>query len=314
MLTLPPLEHFVSELASHDLTVLKTLGLTTKEEQIWCNYFCRQVYQNNGEIVELGPWLGSLTIEMQKGLAQNPAYLAKSRPLQCYDRFVWEPWCEDIVKDMELAGTIPNGESFMPAFLSRVEHADVPVSAHTIDLEADYTLPSEIEFLLNDALKSWTATYRFAAYALPRVIEGGCVAHQDFLWPTEAFLVPLMYVHREQFSGHYVVPGSCMAIFSRLPTSTSDPEPAGQLPNAINDMNPAFINNAFRWVESNLSGIDSDILHLCEATLNWLAGNVEASHSIVAKEQLSLKAGSPLFEFQRDILRQWGYTEMLSAE
>ncbi len=62
----------------------KIQGLTTKEEQLWCEYYCEKYYRNRGDIVELGPWLGSLTRSMQNGLTRNEFYI-KSPPL---DRFI----------------------------------------------------------------------------------------------------------------------------------------------------------------------------------------------------------------------------------
>lgn len=290
------------------------LGLTTPEEQLWCEWFARDHFQNHGDIVELGPWLGSLTRRIQSGLAANPAYRNHPRPLHCYDQFIWKPWCEEQVRGTDLAGQIPLEASFQSLFLQRVAHPLVPVLAREVDLrKSNYPVPDSIEWILNDGLKGWTMARHFAANMLPRLISGGCLAHQDFLWPTEAFLIPLMYCLRPYFSPAYIVPDSCMAVFLRNAAPASElARTVADLPQVLARLDNTFFDKAFAWAEENLNGIDKAVLYLCKATLLWILQKQPAARQIVADHQLATCKGSDLFLFQRDTLRSWRTSELFA--
>ena len=45
---------------------------TSRQEQRYCQLFASKVFTGLGRIVEFGPWLGSLTKALGRGLAVNP--------------------------------------------------------------------------------------------------------------------------------------------------------------------------------------------------------------------------------------------------
>lgn len=72
-----------------------------------------QFYGGEGEVVELGPWLGASTARIVEGLATNPKF--DGRRVWVYDDFVWRgSWM-----DAHLPPTIdppPDGGDFRPLF------------------------------------------------------------------------------------------------------------------------------------------------------------------------------------------------------
>ena len=78
---------------SHDAPWLNTKisdtripGMISREEKKYYTWF-GQFYTGQGEIVELGPWLGCSTFYILEGLRQNAHFQGKK--LHVYDDFVW---------------------------------------------------------------------------------------------------------------------------------------------------------------------------------------------------------------------------------
>jgi len=61
-------------------------GMITKEESQYYVYL-GQFYSGQGEVIELGPWLGRSTYYILQGLLKNPCFAAKK--IYVYDDFVW---------------------------------------------------------------------------------------------------------------------------------------------------------------------------------------------------------------------------------
>src|SRR5437764_1732959 len=47
------------------------LGMTSMAEQAYCEWYASQLYTGKGKIVELGSWLGALTLAIAAGLTRN---------------------------------------------------------------------------------------------------------------------------------------------------------------------------------------------------------------------------------------------------
>src|SRR5439155_13855185 len=74
-------------------------GMISREERRYYQYIGK-FYSGQGEIVELGPWLGCSTFYILSGLAKNPNFAAKH--LHVYDDFVWRAsWMNDKVGESE---------------------------------------------------------------------------------------------------------------------------------------------------------------------------------------------------------------------
>ncbi|XYI03551.1 hypothetical protein ACMHYB_28800 [Sorangium sp. So ce1128] len=76
-----------------------------------------RTYGGEGEIVELGCWLGLSTSCLAEGLAENPR--AQGKRIRVVDSFRWQSWMEPLSTDFpRLAKTFQEGDSFLELFWS----------------------------------------------------------------------------------------------------------------------------------------------------------------------------------------------------
>jgi hypothetical protein len=74
-----------------------------------------RTFEEAGDIVELGSWMGSSTACLAEGLSQNPSRGRKA--IHVYDTFIWREWMKTYTEDPELrAANIREGESFLAYF------------------------------------------------------------------------------------------------------------------------------------------------------------------------------------------------------
>lgn len=93
------------------LPACDTPGMITEEEARFYTWI-GQFYSGQGEVVELGPWLGRSTFFIARALMDNPRFAG--RRLQVFDDFVWRAdWMDGYV---EPADQLPNGADFQALF------------------------------------------------------------------------------------------------------------------------------------------------------------------------------------------------------
>jgi hypothetical protein len=79
-----------------------------------------RTFEEPGDIVELGSWMGSSTACLAEGLSQNSDRQHKT--IHVYDSFVWRDWMKTYTEDPELlAANIREGESFLRYFWAYAE-------------------------------------------------------------------------------------------------------------------------------------------------------------------------------------------------
>jgi hypothetical protein len=287
----------------------KLSGLTTIEEQAWCAWYAAEVYTGAGVIVEWGPWLGSLTRSYCRGLRQNQ-HITKGEPIAyLYDLFKWQEWCENEARGTVHEGRFSNGESFEPYFREINEDLLDFLHVRTADLSNCVWSGRPIELIINDAIKSLPIAGSTFKRFLPHLLPGkGLIAHQDFLWPTEAFLVVLMFLARESFCFEFSVPDSCMVVFRcEKPFA---PEEIW-FPGQFHEIPEALFDEAFDWVLSILPPRCHAMAKLGKAVNMHRAGLLDQAREFVDRENLASPIGDGLYDFQLDVLRKWGYGELL---
>ncbi|MGP8091121.1 MAG: methyltransferase domain-containing protein, partial [Syntrophobacteraceae bacterium] len=155
-------------------------GMTSMAERIFLYKYAAESYRGDGEIVDLGSWLGSLTIPLLQGLEENDRVPVNQKIVHAYDMFVWQQWMEPF-KEM-LQGNYKNGESFLPEFLRIIDpwNKKKMVNVCAGDLCRIGWCGKPIEMLVVDAMKSWELANYIIAEFYPHLIEGSYVFHQDF--------------------------------------------------------------------------------------------------------------------------------------
>jgi hypothetical protein len=159
-----------------------SLGMITPEEQAWLCDFASLDYSFVGAIVDLGCWLGSATIALARGLAQNPLASDGRGRIHSFDQFLWEEWMEGSVVGTPLAGRLREGDSFLPLFEAQIAPWRTAVVAHPGDLRTlGWPSGEPIELLFNDAAKSWELTCAIARNFYPALLPGrALLVEQDF--------------------------------------------------------------------------------------------------------------------------------------
>jgi Methyltransferase domain len=79
-----------------------------------------RTFEEPGDIVELGSWMGSSTACLAEGLSQNSD--REHKTIHVYDSFIWRDWMKTYTEDPGLlAANICEGESFLKYFWSYAE-------------------------------------------------------------------------------------------------------------------------------------------------------------------------------------------------
>lgn len=294
---------------AHLPTGEKRLGLTTKEEQAWCRWYGAEAYGGRGVIVEWGAWLGSLTTSYCEGLALHPHLPARAPLAYAYDLFRWEEWCEEQVQGTEHAGQLAVGAPFDDYF--RTQHRDYArfLEVRRADLATVGWDGPAIELVVNDAVKTLAIGDNVFRRFLPALLpETGLLANQDYLWPTDAFLTVLMYQARDYFTFEFTLPDSCMVIFRcRRPF---DPAVV-RVPMTLAEIDPRLFAEAFAWSRRTIAVAPPAMIDLGHAVTLWQGGFREQAARLVRDGRLGEKNGSPMYDFQLDVLRSWGYGDLV---
>ncbi len=180
------------------------LGMTSMEEQLFLEDYARNHYSGQGEIVELGCWLGSSTISLAKGLEKSYKVSNKNKRIHAYDLFIW---CESANMNQSVIGTsvegkYREGESFLEEYLSRIKFWQHLIQVHPGDLTQIGWNQNQIEFLFIDAMKSFELANSIKQNFFPALIPNvSIIIHQDFAHFYTSWIHLMMYRLRD-----YLVP------------------------------------------------------------------------------------------------------------
>jgi len=288
----------------------KRLGLTTKEEQAWCRWYGAEAWSGRGAIVEWGAWLGSLTHNYCEGLMLNPRLPERGPVAYSYDLFRWEEWCEQQVAGTEHAGKLAVGAPFDDYFRELHRPWARWLEVRSADLATVAWDGPAIELVVNDAVKALPIGANVFRRFLPALLpDVGLLANQDYLWPTDAFLALLMYQARDFFTFEYTVPDSCMVIFRCR--RTFDPGVV-DVPGTLAELDPKLLAEAFAWSARTVAATPPAMIDLGHAVTLWQGGFREEALRLARDRKLGVKGGSPMYDFQVDVMRSWGYGELLA--
>lgn len=188
-------------------------GMTSMSEQVYCDWYADKLYSGRGKIVELGAWLGALTMSIAMGLRRNPR-TPREVIFHCYDRFRWYPSFEIAVKGTPFEGVYKRGDCFLPLFLSRIKDAADLVAPHKGSLHAQKWVDGPIEFLVVDAMKSEHILANVQKNFFPSLMTGrGILMHQDFMHFYEGWIHVAMYQLRDCYVPVYALPDAATVVF-----------------------------------------------------------------------------------------------------
>jgi hypothetical protein len=182
--------------------------MITSEERSYLYWLTGELWDGNGEVVEVGPWLGGSTWLLASGMESNPHRRA-GRRLHSIDDFLWRPFMAQRAElDLEPGASFrryfernlaPKGE------LVAVHEAALPddgslrlvasggdrASRSDLPLFLGDSIPGDIAIVFVDGAKSWMAFRHLIVELAPRFVPGETIlVLQDFqLWL--AYWVPM---------------------------------------------------------------------------------------------------------------------------
>ena len=189
-------------------------GMITDAELSLAETYTRYSYTGAGKIVELGCWLGAVTLALARGVADNPQTRYK-RPIEAIDKFRWEAWMTPIA---ERLGTprVREGKSFLAETQAILAPYERFVRVREMDLLQPERFRDPIEFLFVDAMKSWPLANSIVRTYFPRLLGGGSlIVHQDFAYHGAVVATNhiLMWLLRDYAVPVYHAPGSSSVVF-----------------------------------------------------------------------------------------------------
>lgn len=157
---------------------LALVDICSPWEVAWVTRHMAQDFRGTGAIVELGPWLGDITLGMLRGLKRNPR--GHDASIDAYDLFVFED-IEERTIGLPFESELHDGDEFLSLFLHRLGDDAPRVRAHRGDV-ADETWDPErpIEFLFNDVSKTWGLWNHVRATFYGSLSPGSTVVEQDW--------------------------------------------------------------------------------------------------------------------------------------
>lgn len=228
------------ELANYNL-----LGMTSQEERSYVKYYAQNDYTAQGEIVDLGCWLGSLTLPLILGLEKNKQINSTQIKIHAYDLFRWKSWMNAEVVGTNLENKYENEDSFLDAFLTQINPYEDKVNVYEGDLMTmSWHENKPIEFLVIDAMKKWDLTNyifkEFFPFLMPNI---SVILHQDFCHYRCGWIHLIMYRLKDYFEPILYVPkGSVIFKYiKQIPTEYL------QKTYCLEDFSPREIIEAFDY-------------------------------------------------------------------
>ena len=219
------------------------LGMISKQEGSYLENYARNDYSGQGEIVDLGCWLGASTIALAKGLRKNRNKKVREHIVHAYDIFIWEAWMDECIINTPLQGKYRPGDSFFEECRERTLPWRDQIKFHKGDLNEIGWDGKPIEFLFIDAMKSWDLANSIIQTFFPALLPGtSFVGHQDFAHFGTPWIHLVMYRLREYFEPVYDVPHSWSYVFRyRKPIPDDQFKEVYSLSSfSINEINQAF--------------------------------------------------------------------------
>ena len=280
---------------------MSDFAATSHQEQRFCQLFAAKVFSGVGRVVEFGPWLGSLTKAVGRGLAANPRIEQGRAWVETYDRFQWDPFMEMWVAGSHLARQYGEGDLFVDEYRRQIQEVLAWVNVHVADLEQDGWAGGPIELLVNDAWKSVPIVRNTVAQFFPSLIPGTShVIHQDYLWITESFIQVAMYRLREFFEFRSWIHEATMVVFRCVKEL---PDLQDFFPENYWELTSEEIDAAHQWNLSILPPVTHPCLNASKAWMLAQVGELEAARGIFREIESGWRSLETLYQFQKSVLR-----------
>lgn len=275
--------------------IINLLGMTSIEERSYVLEYAEKDYTGQGEIVDLGCWLGSLTVPLAIGLEQNKNLNNLDNiKIHAYDIFIWENWMNSSVNNTNFANKYQHGQLFVDAFEEIIKPWEFLIKTYAGDLkELGYEAQKNIEFLLVDAMKSFELTNVILANFFPFLISNtSLVNHQDFAHYYSSWIHLIMYHLKDYFEPLIYVPFGSVIFKNIKPI----PLTLLQKKYTFADFSPEEIRDAFDYSLSIVPDSAKPNIAAAKVMLYIHLGDLET-----AKKELNIIQEKGLYSFNSDL-------------
>jgi hypothetical protein len=192
--------------------VRKLPGMTSAAERL-CLYRHARTLDQDGQVVDLGCWLGSLTASLAAGISENSCLQGRAIHIHAYDTFVWWDWMTPIGAGFGISG-YKDGDSFLPLFEQSIAPWRSLIKINAGDISKQSWTGQPISFLSIDAMKDIQTTRAIMKMFFPHLIAGkSLVFQQDFSHFYTPWVHLIQWRLRDNFSLVEDVPGSGGILF-----------------------------------------------------------------------------------------------------
>lgn len=220
------------------LDELAFLDLTTPWEQAWAERWIATAPDATGAFVELGPWLGSVSRAIARGMERA----GRRDGFDTYDTFTFTD-IEARTAGTPLEGRFADGSSFRPLFDRRMAHHPGVARVHEGDILDATWDRGPIQFLFVDLCKTWEIWRHVRRQFVAEVSIDGVVVQQDWAHANTPWLH--LWHHRWR---HHLEPlppvnhstAVAFRVAAVLPDEAFDDD-------VLTDYQPDEIQTAFRW-------------------------------------------------------------------
>lgn len=197
-------QNLIQEQADVLASLKKLQGMTSQEERLYLYNYAQSKYTGEGEIVELGSWLGSSTVSLAMGLENNRCLADKHQHIHAFDIFTWIDGFNQLpcVVGTSIENKFKHGDCFLTEYQARIEPWRELIDVHHADLTTtSWESEKSIEYLFVDAMKSWDLTNSIIQNFFPYLIPGkSLVHHNDWGHFSQPRIHLIMYKFRDYFT------------------------------------------------------------------------------------------------------------------
>jgi tetratricopeptide (TPR) repeat protein len=210
-----------------------------------------------GQFVDLGCFLGSLTVPLAMGLRLNQVALASGVRVHAFDLFRWDSRFMD---PLHSGPKLTGGDNFESVYRQRIASYQDFVSVQAGNLLDRRWSGGPIEILAIDVMKTPPLAIHVCQTFYPHLIPGrSYVLHQDFCHFLTWWIHLIQYLARDHFEVVDPMPNSGSVLFR-----CTSPIDAAAIQRLVNrDMgDPVLAEEAFKYSRSIVA---ADDLHTVEA-------------------------------------------------
>ena len=269
---------------------LALVDICSPWETAWVTRHAAEELRGTGAVVELGPWLGGITLGLLEGTSRNP--LVAESVIESYDLFVFDD-VERRTVGLPLEGRLHDGGDFLDLYLRRLGDGARRVRAHRGDvLESSWDPERPIEFIFVDVAKSWEIWNHVVATFYPALQVGSIVVEQDWAHACTPWIHLWHHRWRDHFRPRGQVPNAGSFAFE---LSRALPDAAFE-PTDMTAHSDDEIAAAFEWAASTVDPERQPNIRAALVQLHTLHGDLDVASRICVQELASSRIPSELVE------------------